>query len=97
MFLDVGNLQRIDDPTPEQVAHHLRNLPPDAPFLILNADDEQFIQATPAGAAWRVEWRQGTMQRFVLVSLDRTEEALRAFLRWDEPASPAFSAVPSRV
>ena len=40
MVLKVGDRQRIDDPTPEQIAHHLRNLPAEAPFLILDADDE---------------------------------------------------------
>ena len=71
MFLNVGDRERIDDPTPEQIAHHLRNLPADAPFLILNADDEQFIQTTPAGDVFRVEWRQEATQRFMLVPLDR--------------------------
>ena len=90
MFLDVGNRQRIDDPTPEQVEHHLRNLPAGAPFLILNADDEHFIQATPAGERFRVEWRQEAHQRFAIVPVDRAVEAFFAFQRWDEPALKAF-------
>jgi hypothetical protein len=73
MFLDVGNLYRIDNPTPGQIAHHLRNLPAEAPFLILNADDRQFIQAMPAGDGFRVEWRQEAEQRFMLAALDRAE------------------------
>jgi hypothetical protein len=62
MFLHIGNGERIDNPTPEQIGHHLRNLPGNAPFLILNADDEHFIQATPAGDLFRVEWRQEAQQ-----------------------------------
>ncbi len=90
MFLDVANRLRIDDPTPEQIEHHLRNLPADAPFLILDADDEQFIQATQAGDLVRVEWRQEERQRFMFVSIDRAAEAFLAFRRWDEPALAAF-------
>jgi hypothetical protein len=90
MFLDVANRQRIDDPTPEQIAHHLRNLPAAAPYLILIADDEHFVQATPAGDEFRVEWRQEAQQRFMLVSVDRAEESFLAFQRWDEPTLKAF-------
>lgn len=86
MFLDVGNQQRFDNPTPEQVCHALRNLPMDAPFLILDADDEQFVQAAPEGGGWRIEWRQEGEQRFMIASLQRVEEVFAAFLRWDEPA-----------
>ena len=39
MYLVVGKHERVEDPTPEQISHHLRNPPGDAPFLILNADD----------------------------------------------------------
>ena len=55
-------------------------------FVILNADDEQFVQATPEGGAWRIEWRQEREQRFMIASLQRAEEAFAAFLRWDEAA-----------
>jgi hypothetical protein len=90
MFLDIGNRQRIDDPTSEHIEQHLRNLPDDAPFLILHADEEHFIQATPAGQNFRVEWRQEAQQRFALVPVDRAAEAFLAFRRWDEPALKAF-------
>ncbi len=82
----MADQQRIDNPTTAQIGHSLRNLPPDAPFVILNADDEQFIQAMPAGKAYRVEWRQESEQRFMIVSIDRAEEAFAAFGRWDERA-----------
>jgi hypothetical protein len=90
MFLDVGNRQRIDDPTPEQIEHHLRNLPAEAAFVVLNADEEHFIQATPAGGSFRVEWRQEAQQRFALVPVDRAAQAFLAFHRWDEPALKSF-------
>ena len=90
MFLEIGNGQRIDDPTPEQIGHHLRNLPADAPFLILNADEEQYVQATPGGEGFRVEWRQEGQHRFTFVSVDRAAEVFLAFRRWDEPALKAL-------
>jgi hypothetical protein len=86
----VGNGQRIDDPTPEQIEHHLGNLSVDAPFLILDADEKCFIQATPRGEGFRVEWRQEAQHRFTQVPVDRAVEAFLAFRRWDEPALKAF-------
>ena len=90
MYLEIGNGQRIDDPTPEQISNHLRMLPHDAPILILNADEEHFIQATPAGGRLRVEWRQEHEQRFMQVSIEEAEAAFHAFQRWDERALAAF-------
>jgi hypothetical protein len=90
MYLDIANRQRIDDPTPEQIGQSFGSLPADAPFLILNADEEHFIQATPADDGFRVEWRQEAEQRFMIVPTDRALEAFLAFRRWDEPALRAF-------
>jgi hypothetical protein len=96
MYLDVGGQQRIDDPTPEQIAHHLRNLPAaDAPFVVLCADDDQYIQATvpppaakpgAAGDSRWVEWRQETRRRYAVVPLAQAEEAFLAYRRFDEDA-----------
>ena len=91
MFLDIGNGERIDNPTPEQIGHYLRNLPGNAPFLILNADDEHFIQATPAGDLFRVEWRQEAQQWFMVVPLDGAVQSFLAFRSWDEQALKAFA------
>jgi hypothetical protein len=90
MYLTVGNNQRIDEPTAEQIAWHLNHLPSDAPFLILNADAEHFLQATPVGDAVRVEWRQESHQRYMLVTRDQAEQLFDAFRRWDEPSLSAF-------
>ena len=43
MFLDIGNIERIDEPTADQIVDRLRNLPVDAPFAVLNADEVLFI------------------------------------------------------
>jgi hypothetical protein len=90
MFLDVGKHPRIDEPTAERVAAGFHDLPADARFLILHADEEHFIQATPVGDSWRVEWRQESRQRFMLVGLQQAQEAFFAYLRWDEPALKSF-------
>ena len=94
MYLDVGNRLRIDDPTPEQVAHHLSRLPADAPFLVLNADAEHFVQAaslpSDTTGRLRVEWRQESRQSYMLAPAAGAERALLAFLRWDEPALRAM-------
>ena len=73
------------------MAKHLRHLPADAPFLILSADENLFIQVMPHGSAYRVEWRQEDDHRFTIVPLERAEELFAAFLKWDEPALTAAS------
>lgn len=83
MFLDVGNTERIDDPTDDQIADRLRNLPVAAPFAILNADDELYMQTTPEGGGYRVELRQGSATRFAVLTLGQVEALFRAFRRWD--------------
>ena len=91
MYLEVGTRERIDHPTPQQIGHHLRNLPAEAPFLILNGDAEMFLQATPAqGDRFRVEWRQEREHRFMIVAPEVAERAFAAFVRWDEPALRSF-------
>ena len=84
MILDIGNLERIENPTAEQIIHYLRHLASDS-FLILDADAQLFIQATLArGGRYRVEWRQEDVQRFAIVPLEQAEALLLAFARWDE-------------
>ena len=91
MYLEVGTRERIDDPTPQQIGHHLRNLPADAPFLILEVDVESFVQAIPAeGDRFRVEWRQEREHRFMIVAPEVAERAFAAFVRWDETALRSF-------
>src|SRR5262249_3798938 len=84
----------IENPDPDQVRHHLCNLPLEAPFLILSDDDddndgevyERFIQTRPYSGGYRVEWRDGSECRHALVTLQRAEDLLCAYLRRDEPA-----------
>ena len=89
MFLDVGNLERIDDPTDDQIADGLRNLPIAAPFAILNADEELYIETTPDGGGYRVELRQGSATRFAFLTFGKVESVFKAFRRWDESAIEA--------
>lgn len=89
MVLDVGNIERIDDPTDDQIADRLRILPIPAPFAILSADDELYIQTTPADGGYRVELRQGSTTRFAVLTLGQVESLFKAFRRWDEPVIEA--------
>ena len=87
MILDVGNVLRLEDPKSDQVRHHLRNLPLEAPFLILwdGGGGERFIQTRPYSGGYRVEWRDSAaVRRHALVNLERAEELLCAYLRRDE-------------
>jgi hypothetical protein len=79
MYLNVGHVERIEDPSADQVAHSLRFLPPAAPFLILSASDHVFIQAMPQGGAYRVEYRAGDHKGFVNVSLEKASELFLGF------------------
>jgi hypothetical protein len=86
MTLDVGNLLRIENPTADVVRQHLRNLSLEAPFMILSADEERFIQAKPHSGDYRVEWHDEGELRHALVTFERAEELLLAFLRRDDAA-----------
>jgi hypothetical protein len=94
MLLDVGTALRVEDPQPEQLRHHLRDLPLEAPFLILSeqvdgasdVDVDRFIQTRPYSGGYRVEWRDGTHYRHALVSLAGAEDLLCAYLRRDDAA-----------
>ena len=45
MQLNLGDVETIDDPTVEDLQHHLRYLPAESPFVILDRDEDAFIQA----------------------------------------------------
>jgi hypothetical protein len=87
MILDIGNRLHIENPAPDEVRQRLRNLPREAPFLVLSDGDERFIEARPYSGGYRVEWHDGrAAHRRALVSLERAEDLLCAFLSRDEPA-----------
>ena len=85
MTLDVGDIDRIDDPTAEQVRQFLRVLPARSPFLILTAADGFFIQATHAdGDAYRVEYRELDRQWHGRVDFDAAVDVFERFRRGDD-------------
>lgn len=91
MFLSVDFADRIENPTPSQIAEQVRKMPDDVDVLILDADAEHYLQAAshPAGGI-RVEWRQEATHRFMIVPVERAEEAFLAFGRWDEATLRSF-------
>ena len=91
MLLEVGNAKRISDPTPEQIDHYLRFMPPQSPFLILSAATDRFMQATPAGDLYRVELRQGKRQYYAHVSLEAAARLFQTFGRGDQAAAPGVA------
>jgi hypothetical protein len=84
MHLDVGNLHRLDNPTPEQIAHHLRNLPADAPFMTLHAAQQRYLEVTPFKAGLLVGWHEANQHRHLRATLETAEAAFWGFLRSDE-------------
>lgn len=77
--LQVGNVERISGPSAEQVRHYLRFMPPTAPFIILARDEDTFMQATPIGVRYRVEYREQGIQRYLLTSPDEAEKLLESY------------------
>jgi hypothetical protein len=84
MRFDVGNVQLIVDPSAEQVRHFLRFMPPEAPFVVLSADDGSFMQAVFAGEHYRVEYRTDKRLHVAHLPFQEAAEALEAFRRGDE-------------
>jgi hypothetical protein len=82
--LEIGNVERIDDPSAQQVDHYLRFMPPHAPFIILTAGENFFMQAAAAENGYRVEYREGKRQFSAKVSLEQASALLDAFRQGDD-------------
>ena len=77
-------MERIGSPSAEQIAYCTRHVPPHSPFVILStADDRRFMQATPAGNGYRVEFREGARRRYAVLAPDPAVALLQAFGRDD--------------
>lgn len=87
MTLDVGDIDRLDAPTAEQVRQFLRVPPPRAPYLVLTADGGLTMQATlaPPGEHYRVEYRDVDGRRWHAATLDfdAAFDVLERFRRGD--------------
>jgi hypothetical protein len=57
MTLEIGDAEKIQNPTGEQIRHYLKFMPPAAPFVILSADESRFMQAVAIADEYRVEYR----------------------------------------
>lgn len=68
MELDLGAVDRIVNPTSEDVAHYLRFMPVQSPFVVLSRDDATFIQAVFEARAsrYRVEYKCDGVTGFIL-------------------------------
>ena len=58
MRLDLGNVQIIQNPSADELRHYLRFMPAEAPFIILEAAQEYFLQATCEWGGYYVEYRE---------------------------------------
>ena len=84
MTLEIGNVERIENPSPDQVRHFLRFMPASAPYVILSSGDDSFIQAAPDGDDYRVEYRLDGRQYFARVPFEQAAELFEAFRAGDD-------------
>jgi len=91
MILDARNVERIENPTAEQVEHYLRFMPPQAPFVILSASEGRFIQAAFVDDAYRVQYREGGRQSFAKVPIDDAVKLFEAYRIGDASFKDAVS------
>jgi hypothetical protein len=85
LILEIGAVEKIIDPSAEQISHYLRFMPPTSPFLILSREFNTFMQATPAGDRYRLEYRQDGRQRFVIVPVNEADRLLQLYRADDHP------------
>ena len=85
LILEIGAVEKITDPSAEQISHYLRLMPPTSPFLILSREFNTFMQAAPAGDRYRLEDRQDGRQRFVIVPVNEADRLLQLY-RADDPS-----------
>jgi hypothetical protein len=83
MTLEIGDAEKIQNPTAEQIRHSLRSVPPAAPFIILFADDIHFMQAAPEGDEYRVEYRDDQGQWYVEVPYETAAALLEQYRAGD--------------
>ena len=80
MRLDLGGLEELSDPTPDQVAHYLRYMPVESPFINLQRCEGQFIQAVIEEGHYRVEYREQDAQWFVKTDYKNACELFWCFM-----------------
>jgi hypothetical protein len=97
MILDVGNVERIENPSAEQVEHYLGFMPPQSPFVILDASDDRFIQAAPGDEGYRVEYREEGRMYFVDVPFEQAVKLFEAYRSGDESFKDAVPWRPLRL
>ena len=56
MKLDLGGADVIEDPTVNDIRHHLKFMPTESPFIVLSNGD-QFIQSIYENVGYRVEFK----------------------------------------
>lgn len=80
MKLNLGGLETIDSPTPEQVGHYLRFMPAESPFVVLECMEGVFIQAVIEDDLYRVEYRENEVQWFVQTDYEKACELFWCFM-----------------
>ncbi len=80
MKLSLGELETISDPTPEQVSHYLQFMPAESPFIILESQENHFIQAIVEDGSYRVEYKDGRSQWFVKADYAKARELFWCFM-----------------
>lgn len=80
MRLDLGGIETIANPTPEQVAHHLQFIPAESPYIILERGEGEFVQACVEAGQYRVEYKENDLQWFVFVEYEKALSIFEIFL-----------------
>jgi hypothetical protein len=84
MTLEIGDVEKIENPTAEQIRHYLRFMPPTAPFVILSAGETHFMQATPDRDEYRVEFRDERGQSCVVVPYEQAATLFEQYVAGDD-------------
>lgn len=80
MRLDLGGIEAIDDPTPDQVAHYLQFMPAESPFIVLERREGDFIQALIEEGKYRVEYKENKSQWFVIVGYEKARDLFWCYM-----------------
>ncbi len=74
MQLNLGNIERIETPSEDDIRHYLKFMPVESPFVILSNDRDEFIQAIYNGEEFHVEYSldNGVNQFYALVDYETT-------------------------
>lgn len=84
MILEIGDADKISDPSAEQLRRGLEQVSTDAPFLVLAKADDEFIQCIDTGVGYRIEHHSAGEAVFTVVPVEKARVLFESYRAGDD-------------